>query len=315
MISVAGGLAGAPRRIEHLDGLAIFAPEIVEVSDIVIGLRDQQWHAVLLAQLASLLITIQRPRKIVQIDQAHRQVAEDGGHAFPVFVGHQPNVGTLVMGDRFLESVLTVIDVAYVYFQTGQTPGIIETRKDHPGTLRSMKRPVVFTEEDQGLDRASERSCGFILIFQRFVKLESLFVVLDRPGVVSAGIEGVCLGPQPESQAFLAPQFLPDQNGCFREVQRLARVHAYSLNDQFCQPLDNFAACKGRVTSEKLPTRRICLELCELRKEFFRRRFLDYCGHQWNPSSSRFRRKRSMHFWRVNPIDPRASPSCAATSV
>src|SRR5258707_4869951 len=307
MISVTGGLAGAPRRIEHLDGLAIFAPEIVEVSDIVIGLRDQPWHAVLFAQLASLLITIQRPRKIVQIDQGHSEVAEAGGHAFPVLVGHQPNVGTLVMGERFLESVLTVMNVAQVYLQTGQTPGIIETRKDPPGTLRSMKRPVVFTEEDQGLDRATERSCGFILIFQRFVKLESLFVVLDRPGVVSAGIEGVCLGPHPESQAFLAPQFIPDQNGCFREVQRLARVHAYSLNDQFCQPLDNFAACKRRVTREKLPTRRIGLSLCELRKEFFRRRILVLWCHQWNSTSDRFRWRRSLHFSHVNPLDLSAS--------
>ncbi len=72
MIGVTSSLAGAPRRIEHFDGLAIFAPEIVQVSDIVIGLRHQQWHAVLLAQLASLLIAIQRPRKIVQIDEAHR---------------------------------------------------------------------------------------------------------------------------------------------------------------------------------------------------------------------------------------------------
>ncbi len=314
MVGVAGGLAGAPRRVELLDSDAVFAAEIMEVRDVVVGLRHQQRHAVLLAQLASLLVAIQRSGKIIQINQTHRQIAEDGGHCFAVFVGHQADVGALVVCDRFFEPVLAVIDVANVDFQPRQAPCIVEPRKDVPRAFGSLKRPVILAKEDQRLNRAAESSRRFILIVQFFVKLESLLVVFDGPGVVPACVQRVCLCPQPESQAFPAPQFPADQDRCFRKMYRFACVNSDPLDNQLRQPLDHLCAHQISVPREKLSPLRIGLELRKLRKELFRRGFLDCCRHQWNPSSCKLRRNRSMHFCRVKPIEPSARPSSAATA-
>jgi len=49
MIGVACHFAGAPRGKKHFDRPAVFAAEVVQVGDVVVGLIAQQRHAVLLA--------------------------------------------------------------------------------------------------------------------------------------------------------------------------------------------------------------------------------------------------------------------------
>ena len=52
MIGVAGDFAGAAGGEEHFDSAAVFAAEIVEVGDVVVGLIAQQRHAVAVAEFA-----------------------------------------------------------------------------------------------------------------------------------------------------------------------------------------------------------------------------------------------------------------------
>src|ERR1700675_1782950 len=160
MISVASGFAGAPRRIERLDGTAVLAAEVIEISNVVIRLRHQKRHVVLLAERTGSPVGGQGPRKIIQADQADRHIAEDHGDSLGVFVWHQFGVSALVMRDGLFETVLAVIDDPYFYFQACQAPGIIETRKNFSRTFCSPKRLVVLTREDHRLDRAAQSPRG-----------------------------------------------------------------------------------------------------------------------------------------------------------
>ncbi len=49
MVSVTRGLTGAPRGKEHFNCPAVFAAEVVQVGDVVVGLVAQQGHAVAFA--------------------------------------------------------------------------------------------------------------------------------------------------------------------------------------------------------------------------------------------------------------------------
>src|SRR5260370_29668147 len=122
MISVASGFAGASRRIERLDGTAILAAEVIEIGNVVIRLRHEERHVVLLAERAGSTVDGQGSRKIIQADQADSHIAEDDGDSLRVFVWHQFGVSAFVMCDRLFETVLAVDDVPDVYFQSCPPP-------------------------------------------------------------------------------------------------------------------------------------------------------------------------------------------------
>ena len=74
MVAVADLVARHARRAEHVNRAAVFAAEEIQVCDVVVGLRNQAWHAVFLADLPRFLIGSQRLREFPHADQAHRQV-------------------------------------------------------------------------------------------------------------------------------------------------------------------------------------------------------------------------------------------------
>ena len=149
----------------------------------------------------------------------------------------------------------------------------------------------------------------------RFVKPESLFVIFDRGTIVPGGIQGVGLLAQGQRQELFALQFFRDEHGCFGKVERLARAHADPLEDQLRELFDNLFANQRLVSGKKSAAGRIAGELPQFCDEGIPRIFPEGCRHQLKPSSSSCTRNRSRHFWRVNPMEPTARPSSAATSV
>src|SRR6266850_19709 len=146
MIGISSVFAGAPGGVQRLDGAAVFSAQIVEIRDVVVRLRDEQRHIVLLAERTRSLIRRERTRKIVETDQADGHVAEEYSESLGVLVRHQTCIGALVVRDRFLEAVLTVIDIADIDFEPGQTPGIVQAFKYLAGAFRRLKRLIVFTQ-------------------------------------------------------------------------------------------------------------------------------------------------------------------------
>ena len=75
-----GGIA------KHLDGTAKLSPQKIQIGDVVVGIRDQDRHAFLLAVLARDPVELQCLGKIIQADVAQRQVAEHSRQTFCVIV-------------------------------------------------------------------------------------------------------------------------------------------------------------------------------------------------------------------------------------
>src|ERR1700674_1223488 len=256
MISVASGFAGAPRRIERLDGTAILAAEVIEISNVVIRLRHEERHVVLRAERTGSPVGGQGPRKIIEADQGDRHIAEHDGDSLRIFVWHQFGVSALVMRDRLFEAVLAVIDVPDVYFQAGQAPWIVQTRKNFPRTVRSLKPLCVTNREDHRLDRTAQSPRGFVPNAQRLVKPDSLLMVLDGGVVIAGGIESVGLCAQAKRQSLFPAQAFRNQHRGLSQVECFLRAYADFLDHQFRELLDNLLAEQLLVLPEKLAARR-----------------------------------------------------------
>ncbi len=161
----------------------------------------------------------------------------------------------------FIKAILPVEDVAEINIETLETPRIVVAGKYLPGPIRSLERLIVLTEQDQRLDGTAQSSRGLFLVLHEVVQFDGFFVVFDGGTVVSAGVKGVGLCPQAESQTFFVAQFRPDQDGGFREVHGLARVDANPLDNQLSEALDNFVAKQCSMASEKLEASRLSFEL------------------------------------------------------
>src|SRR5215467_3919061 len=135
MIGVSNSFTSTPCGIKGLDRAAVFAAEVIQISDVVIRLSDQQRHVMLSAKRTRPLISGQSPRKVVQTDQAHRHVAENDRDSLHILVSQHALVSTLIMSDGFLKAVLAVIDIADIDFQSCETPLVIETGEDFSGAF------------------------------------------------------------------------------------------------------------------------------------------------------------------------------------
>ena len=83
---VADLLACFARLPQHPDCPAIFASEVEEIGHVVVGLRYQERHPVLLADSACTLVRDQRPWKIIQAHQTNRHVAQGHGNTFRILI-------------------------------------------------------------------------------------------------------------------------------------------------------------------------------------------------------------------------------------
>src|SRR5439155_24592448 len=120
MVGVTAEFTGAASREEPFDGAAVFTAEIVEISDVVVGLVAKAGHVVLHTQGAGLAVTIQGARKIVEADETHGHVVEGDGHVLPGFVGGKGMIGALVIVQGLVEAILAVKNVANVIVEAGE---------------------------------------------------------------------------------------------------------------------------------------------------------------------------------------------------
>src|SRR6266436_208378 len=232
MISIAGYLAGAASSKKHFDGAAVFAAEVVQVGDVVIGLIAPQRHSVAFTEIPRFSITIQRPWKIVQAYEADGHVMEGDGNAFPILILGESFIGDLVMRDGLLEAILAMKDVAYIVIEDADTPRLAKSSEDFARSLGGREGAVVFAKQNEWLDGAVQRAGCFLLISQCFIDFCGLFVMLDRGTVLATSIKSIRFGPQPFSQAFFSPQLSRDQQSGIRQVQCLACIHADFLEHQ-----------------------------------------------------------------------------------
>src|SRR5258707_1947519 len=188
MISIAGYLAGAASSKKHFDGAAVFAAEVVQVGDVVIGLIAQQRHSIAFTQIPRFLVAVQRPRKIVQADEAHGHVMEGDGYAFPILILGESFIGDLIVRDGLLEPILTMKDVAYIVLEDANAPRLAKSSEDFARSLGGREGAVVFAKQNERLDRAVQRACCFLLISQSFLDLCGLFVMLDRGTVLATSV-------------------------------------------------------------------------------------------------------------------------------
>src|SRR4029077_7880593 len=140
--------AGAPRGEKHFNGAAIFATEIIEIGNVVVGLIAKAGQVMTHAKVTRFLVAVQRTREIVQVDQAHGHVVERDSNVLPVFEGRQRLVGALIMSESLLETPLPMEDVSDVVVETGQTPLFSKLREDLPRAFGGRKCPVIFSQED-----------------------------------------------------------------------------------------------------------------------------------------------------------------------
>src|SRR5207302_4956759 len=314
VVGVASGLTGPSSRVEGFDRAAVFATQVIEVGDVVVSLGDKERHVVLLAKRAGPLVSGQSPWKIVQTNQANRHIAEDHGNSFHVLVRQQPLIGAFVVSDGFFKTILPVIDVADVDFQPRETPLVIDTSEYLSGAFRSLKRLIVFAKQDQRLDGSAQSTRRLFPIGKRFIQPVSLLVKFDGRPVIARGVQSVCLGAQTQSQSIFALQASSDKDGRLREVQGFLRADTDSFNDQFGKLLDSCFMNQAAMTRQELTTSGLRRELRELRGQLGSEVLSAGYNLHEKPKSSSCRRSRSMHRWRVKPMEPTASPSSLATS-
>src|SRR5580693_7665104 len=97
-------------------------------------------------------------------------------------------------------------------------------------------------------------------------------------------------------------------------MKRFHGIDANSAHDNLGEPHDDFGAQESFVFAQKSLTARRIRQLRKLREIFFTGNQFVFRDAHSNPIFLKLFRRRSMHFWRVNPMDPTASPSSAAIS-
>lgn len=68
MVGIAGGAAPISGRTVEFDRARVLSADIVQVRDIVVGFRRQQWHVVALAVGAGIPVGFQSAWKIVEVN-------------------------------------------------------------------------------------------------------------------------------------------------------------------------------------------------------------------------------------------------------
>src|SRR5690348_14553403 len=205
-------------------------------------------------------------------------------------------------------------DVSEVVVDSSDARQLAEPQKDLAGSFRGRESAIILAGEIQGLDRTAEGPGGFLPKFQGFEELAGPVVVFSGRPVFTGRMKRVPLGAQRQRQVLLAPEAPRDEQRRLRQVKSLTRVHAGPRRDHGRKLAHGFPANEARMTAKETPAGRAAADLGELRDQILFADLASRGGHQWKPAWARWRRRRSMHFSRVNPIEPTASPSSLATS-
>src|SRR5713101_9643 len=209
-------------------------------------------------------------------------------------------------------------NVADIYLQPRQAQLLTLARKDFARFLRAGKGAVIFTEKNKRLNGTAECARCLVPNAQKRIELEGLFVVFDGRMIIAAGVQGVGLRAETQGDDVLAAQPTCDGHGRLGQPQRLSRVHADLLHDHAGEALNSFGVEQAAMPFQEAATARIAIQLAELGEQLVqlfelrgRELFFGH-GHYANPRSSKARRRRSIHCWRVKPMEPTAKLSSAA---
>ena len=123
VIGVAHALAVLPSRAVQLQRPGIFTAQVVQVGDVVVGLRHEERHLVTVAIRPGGVVRLQRAGEIPEIDLTERHVAEHRRDVRRLADRGKLLVRAAIERQRLLEPILPGLDVGDVAVETSQIDG------------------------------------------------------------------------------------------------------------------------------------------------------------------------------------------------
>ena len=240
VVLIVVGVAGFAGVAQHVNGPAIFAAQIVEPGDVVVGLRDQHGHAMALAPFVGLLVARERAGKIVERDLAGGHVAQDSGDGFGVWLGKQLLIGTLIAGQGLSETILAMVDVADVDIQARQPPAVSAGLEDAPGFFSGGKGFIVLAEQQMRLDGGAQSAGQFIVIAERDVNIGGAAMIFNGELVFAHTVQRVRLTAKAVGERVGMIEPLGNRQASLGKSQRLGRVGAKLAQNQIFQVQNGF---------------------------------------------------------------------------
>ena len=163
VIAVAQFFALFARSSIQLNRSRRFAAQVVEISNVVVSLKYEQRHALLLAVGPGFLIGFQCPRKIIQADVADGQIAECDGSILRFALGTEFVKGTLIEFECLFKAILAIKDIAQVAIETRQSQPVPVSFENLPSVRSAFEGFVILAQINEGLQRTAERDRGIKL--------------------------------------------------------------------------------------------------------------------------------------------------------
>ena len=156
MVGIAHFFADLASGPQHFDAPVVFSPEIEQISDVVVRLRNGERHIVFLAKGACALVSGKSSVEIIKTDEANRDVMQGSCNSFEVLVGQQALQRALVAGERLGKTVLTVENVSNIDLQARQSQGFSAALEDLSCPIRSSIAALIVSQQDERLNRRAE---------------------------------------------------------------------------------------------------------------------------------------------------------------
>ena len=198
MVRVAGALGSCGRRMKRLDRAAVFASQVVEPRDVVVGLSDGLIEPTSRGQSSSGFIRGACLAEVVERGEGDRLVVDDVQHTVGITQPLERLESAVVAGHRFAKSILAMEQVAGRVVETGESQLVALLGEEHARPIGGLERFVIATEQEQRLHACAERSSQLRLVADTLERGNGLGVVVDRTLVVAADRERI--GSRTESQ-------------------------------------------------------------------------------------------------------------------
>ena len=149
--------------------------------------------------------------------------------------------------------------------------GFAELIEDFARALRSLKRALVFSQEDERLNRTAQRARGFLGFTKGFIEFKGFFVMLDGGAILAGSIQGVRFGPQRERSRFFPAKPEGDEQARVGKAEGFLRVHTDFLEHQIRELFYDFGAEKCLVARKKPTAKRLCYQAAQFGEELLAR--------------------------------------------
>ena len=157
VIGVAHALAVLTSRAIQLQRPRIFTAQIVQVGDVVVGLRDEERHLVAVAIRPRRVVGLQRAGEVTEIDLTEGHVAQDGRDVLRLADRGQLLVRAAIQRQRLVEPILPGHDVGDVAVETSQIDGRAVLLEERSCFCGGRQRLVIPAEGDETLKCAIQR--------------------------------------------------------------------------------------------------------------------------------------------------------------